>query len=172
MQKALPTSIVVLLGLSGAPAKAIPFGSLPAGRRMSFRWRRAAAQDGPEDLMDTVIRWEDCITVTADTTIHIITDTTIPPISRLVTFSGCGTIRDPSETERGSLPWTRPLRRSGWRENGSRSERRSVRPKCARAISVPDLAGRLDALPVERRRPWWRRLTGVSLSSASGIRRR
>jgi hypothetical protein len=68
---------------------------------MSFRWRRAAAQDGPEDLMDTVIRWEDCITVTADTTIHIITDTTIPPISRPVTFSGCGTIRDPSETERG-----------------------------------------------------------------------
>jgi hypothetical protein len=31
MQKALPTSIVVLLGLSGAPAKAIPFGSLPGG---------------------------------------------------------------------------------------------------------------------------------------------
>jgi hypothetical protein len=29
MQKTLSTSIVVLLGVSGAPAKAMPFGSLP-----------------------------------------------------------------------------------------------------------------------------------------------
>jgi hypothetical protein len=33
MQKALPTSIVVLLGLSGAPAKAMPFDSLPGAPR-------------------------------------------------------------------------------------------------------------------------------------------
>ena len=55
MQKALPTSIVVLLGLSWSPSK---------GNTVRLTSRRAAgchfggdglaAQDGPEDLMDTV----------------------------------------------------------------------------------------------------------------------
>jgi hypothetical protein len=83
----------VLLGLSGTPAKALPFGSLLSappdvisvatgcgpGRTRSYRhWHPRG----------------DWITVTADTTIRTITDTTIPSISRPVAFSGCGTIRD------------------------------------------------------------------------------
>ena len=127
MQKALLTSIVVLFGLGGRsrPSSAHPKDEAGLGKCDAVRLtaRCAARPDVGFDGLSTgetlrPYRIRIPITLTANTTIHTITDTTTPPICRCGNFSCCRTIRDVRRLRGDGLSLGWPRERAYGRGDG------------------------------------------------------